>query len=470
MLNNKIFECIYDSGANISCVSLDVVKQLKLNIFNDRNLKFSTINQTHLHLGQINVNLTIGYKTKNVNLIVIENSKYESLIGLDLINKFGLSLNEDYQVFQKFSFNNQIIKEEINSNYSFKTETNINNIINYNESELKENLTQILENKNKSIENLNKNNITIAEKIEINILINKYSKVFSKDKYDLGSVTIEQCKIELTNNIPINLRPYRCSQEDQKIIDNQIQKLLEKNLIRKSLSSYSFPVTLVDKKDEGKKSRLCVDYRKLNSIAIADNYPFPRIDDIIDKLHDCEYFSTLDISSGFWHIKVEPKDIHKTAFVTMNDHYEWLVMPFGYRNSPSVFQRIIRNILKKHNLIAFSDNYLDDILIYSKSFKEHLKHIELILKALIEENIKLKLSKCSFSQKIVKYLGHIISKNKLRPLSDNINAIKDFPTPQTVKNIQQFLGKVNYYHKFIPNAPKLLNPLYQLLQKNSKFI
>jgi len=386
-----------------------------------------------------------------------------------LINKFGLSLNEDYQVFQKLLIDNQIIKEEINSNYSFKTETNIKNI-DYNKNELKVNLTEILDNRNISIKSLNENNSTITEKIEINNLVNKYSEVFSKDKYDLGSVTIEQCKIELTNNIPINLRPYRCSQEDQKLIDNQINKLLEKNLIRKSLSAYSFPITLVDKKDEGKKSRLCIDYRKLNSIAIADNYPFPRLDDIIDKLHDCEYFSTLDISSGFWHIKVEPKDVHKTAFVTMNDHFEWLVMPFGYRNSPSIFQRIIRNILKKHNLITFSDNYLDDILIYSKSFNEHLKHIELVLKALIDENIKLKLSKCSFSQKRVKYLGHIISKNKVRPLSDNINAINDFPTPLTVKNVQQFLGKVNYYHKFIPNVPKLLNPLYQLLHKNSKFI
>jgi transposase InsO family protein len=331
-------------------------------------------------------------------------------------------------------------------------------------------LTELLKNENKVNFDSNQQNLTNNEKSQINKLLNTYSYVFSKDKYDLGSINIENCKIELTNNIPINLRPYRASQEDQKLIDNVLKILLEKNLIRKSLSSYSFPITLVDKKDEGKKSRICIDFRKLNLITIADNYPFPRLDDIIDKLHDCEYYTTLDITSGFWHIKVEPKDIHKTAFVTMNDHYEWLVMPFGFRNSPAVFQRVIRNILKKHNLTLFSDNYLDDILIYSKSFKEHLKHIELVLKALIEENVKLKLSKCSFGEKQVKYLGHCISKNQIKPLSDNIKAIIEFPTPKTVKNIQQFLGKVNFYHKFIPNVPKLLNPLYLLLQKNSKFI
>jgi hypothetical protein len=106
---------------------------------------------------------------------------------------------------------------------------------------------------------------------------------------------------------------------------------------------------------------------------------------------------------------MQPKDIHKTAFVTMFDHFEWLVMHFGYRNSPSIFQRIIRNILKKHKLTSFADNYLDDILIHSKTFKEHLIHIEIVLKSLIIENIKLKLSKWSFSKKSVKYFGHIIS-------------------------------------------------------------
>ncbi len=119
--------------------------------------------------------------------------------------------------------------------------------------------------------------------------------------------------------MPINLRPYRCSQSDQKIIDNQIKILLEKNLIRKSTSSYAFPITLVYKKDEREKSRLCIDFRKLNEISIADNQPFPRIDDMIDKVYDSEYFTTIDISNGFWHVRVYSKDIHKTAFVTMND-------------------------------------------------------------------------------------------------------------------------------------------------------
>jgi hypothetical protein len=374
---------------------------------------------------------------------------------------------ENYKIFQTYEINNELIEEEIASNYSINSQTNFDS----NESnELKINLNDLQTNANIN-SNLKLNEcLNDKQYIILKNILTKYSTVFSRDKFDLGSINIEQCKIELTNNVPINLRPYRCSQSDQKIIDEQIKFLLEKKLIRKSVSPYSFPITLADKKDEGKRTRLCIDFRKLNSIVIPDNFPFPRIEDIIDQLHNCRFFSCLDISSGFWHIKVYPRDIHKLAFVTMNEHYEWLVMPFGFRSSPQIFQRIIHTILKKHNLSNFSVNYLDDILIYSKSFDEHISHIENVLKALITENVKLKLSKCSFAQKSVKYLGHIISENKIIPLNDNLKSIKEYPNPKNVKMVQQFLGKVNYYYKFIPNATKLLNPLYKLLSKDTKFL
>ena len=167
---------------------------------------------------------------------------------------------------------------------------------------------------------------------------------------------------------------------------------------------------------------------------------------------------------------MQPNDIHKTGFITMDNHYKWLVMPYGYKNSPSTFQRIIHIILQKHNLNSFAHNYLDDILIHSKTFDEHLYYIEKVFKAFLYENIKLKLSKCNFADSKVKFFGHIISHNKISPLNDNVIAIKDFPTPNSIKSLQQFLGKVNYYHKYIPSAAKLLNPLYNLLKKNVKFI
>ena len=205
-------------------------------------------------------------------------------------------------------------------------------------------------------------------------------------------------------------------------------------------------------------------------MTIPDKFPFPLFTDIIDQLRDCEYFTTLDITSGFWHVRIVEKDIPKTAFVTQYEHFEWTVLPFGFKNSPQIFQRIIQNILKKHNLFRFARNYLDDILIFTRSYQEHLVHIELVLKAFIKENIKLKLSKCQFAQSSVKYLGHNIAKNKYSPINDNLISLKNIPKPKCLKDLEKFLGKVCYYYKFIPNAFKILKPLYDLKKKDVKFI
>jgi len=144
-------------------------------------------------------------------------------------------------------------------------------------------------------------------------------------------------------------------------------------------------------------------------------------------------------------------------------------MPFGLRNAPAIFQRTVNNILKKHNLTSFCKNYLDDNLIHSENIDIPLEHLKKFFEALFKENIKLKLSKCQFAQNEAVYLGHIITKNKIQPLNDNTKFINDFSAPRKVKTLSRFLGKVNFYHKFISNAPTLLEPLYRLLQKKQEF-
>ena len=366
-------------------------------------------------------------------------------------------MNEQFQIYQ-YTNNN---REEILSNYSKEFNYQINTCNTKNELKCQLNLVE-----HYSEQKFPDNYLSEINESNLNKLINEFIDIFSKDKYDIGRITIEYCEINLTNNIPIHRRPYRCSQKDQDTIDSQIQKLSEKGLIRKSISSYAFPITLADKKDEGKRTRLTMDYRPINEITMPDNFPFPLFADIIDKLRDCEFFTSLDITSGFWHIPMASKDIHKTAFVTMHEHFEWLVMPFGYRNSPQIFQRILQTVLKKHNLFSFARNYLDDILIFSKTFSEHLNHIRLVLNAIKNENIKLKLSKCQFARKSVNYLGHTIIKNHFTPINDNLIAIKNFPKPENIKMLERFLGKLGYYYRFIPNAHKLLAPLYRLKKKN----
>lgn len=140
------------------------------------------------------------------------------------------------------------------------------------------------------------------------------------------------------------------------------------------------------------------------------------------------------------------------------------------KTSPAIFQRILSNILRKYKLTNFTVNYIDDILIFSKSFAEHKQHLIKVLEAIRKEGFRLKLTKCKLASDQVKYLGHIIQNNSIRSLKDNLISIKDFPRPKTQKNIRQFLGKINFYHEYIPNSAIILDPLHNLLRKNVKFV
>jgi putative transposase len=374
--------------------------------------------------------------------------------------------NHNHNHYQDHSFIKQNIHNQNNSN-SFTHQTLG---VDINQTECLKILCNFIKD-TKDEFNIN-NSLNLYHINQIKNIISKVN-VFSRNKYDIGRIDSEYCRIPLIHDNPICQRPYRCGLTDQIKIKQITSELLEKGIIRRSYSPYSAPVTLVGKKDEGEKTRLCIDLRQLNKITIPDNYPFPRIEDIIDKLYNSKYFTTLDITSGFWIVPVHPDDIHKTAFATMDDHFEFLVMPFGFRNAPAIFQRVIYTILRKNNLDRFSHNYIDDILIYSKSLDEHLNHIQLVLNALERQKIKLKLSKCHFAKEEITYLGHSLSYNKIKPKNSNIQAITDFPIPEKVKNVEQFLGKVNYYRKFIPNITAKLSPLYELLtneQRTKKFI
>jgi hypothetical protein len=300
-------------------------------------------------------------------------------------------------------------------------------------------------------------------------LLNKYDSVFAKEKFDIGTVKNFDARIKLTKNRYISRKPYKCSIPDKLEIESQIKKLLKAGLIEESYSPYASPVTLVYKKEEKKKSRLCMDYRELNKLIIPEGYPFPRIDDLIMLVGKCIYFSKLDINSAFWSIPVRAKDKYKTAFVTHHGHWQWTCLPFGLQSAPAIFQRILSTIIRQNNLDTFAINYIDDILIFSKNYDEHIQHIKQILRVLHEQGLKLNANKCSFAKKEVTYLGHTISNNKVQPINDNLIAIKNFPTPKTKKQIRQFLGKVNFYSKYIPRSSIILEPLHNLLRKNVNF-
>lgn len=318
--------------------------------------------------------------------------------------------------------------------------------------------------------NTNMSHLSEQQKSEINRLIEKYKSSFAKDKYDIGTVRDYEARIDLLVDKYCSKRPYKCCIQDKKEIEEQIGKLLQKNLIEESYSPFAAPVTLAFKKEDKRRSRLCIDFRDLNKIVVPQAQPFPLIEDLVIKTRNCKYFSTLDINSAFWSIPLRIEDRKKTGFVTQEGHFQWTCLPYGLKTSPAIFQRILSNILRKHRLTDFTVNYIDDILVFSNSYTEHINHLTQLLEAIKKEGFRLKFTKCTFASSSVKYLGHVIQNNTVRPVTDNLVSIREFPIPKTQKNIRQFLGKINFYREYIPNSSIILEPLHNLLRKNQKFV
>ena len=241
--------------------------------------------------------------------------------------------------------------------------------------------------------------------------------------------------------------------------------MLDANVIRPSTSPYASPIVLVRKKDG--KLRFCVDYRKLNSKTVKDAHALPTIDETLDCLVGAKYFSSLDLKSGYWQVEVKENDKPKTAFTAGPlGFFEWNSMAFGLVNAPATFQRVMQAAMGDLYLNQCL-LYLDDIIIFSKSFNEHIERLKTVFQRLREANLKLKPSKCSFLQKQVKYLGHIVSAEGIRTDPSKIEVLKNWPLPSNVKQVRQFLGFAGFYRRFVKDFSKIARPLHNLLRCDS---
>ena len=267
---------------------------------------------------------------------------------------------------------------------------------------------------------------------------------FAVTDSELSQTELITHKIDTGDNSPFKAPwrpvPYKL----QESIKTFIEDFLNQGIIIPSNSPWNSPVVLVKKKDN--TLRFCVDYRGLNSLTRKDSYPLPNIDAILTSLGGRKFFSSIDLASGYWQIKMSSCSQEKTAFSAAGRHWEWLVMPFGLTTAPATFQRLMNNILGD---LEFVIVYLDDILICSRTWEEHIQHLKFVFERLAQAGLRMKPSKCRFGVKELIFLGHILNADGLRMDEDKTRAISAIPVPNTKKQLQRFLGMTGYYRKFI---------------------
>lgn len=309
--------------------------------------------------------------------------------------------------------------------------------------------------------------LTFHHKTELLNLLNDHRNCFAFDLTELGTSTVGEMRIDLHDNEPVVYRPYRLSINEKEKVRDMISELLENGIIRPSTSSYASPIVVVRKKTG--ELRLCIDYRALNKKTVKENYPMPLIDDQLDVLSGNKYFTTLDLTSGYYQIPIKESDKHKTGFVTPDGHYEFNRMPFGLANAPATFQRIMNQVLgpmRHKEALA----YLDDIIIPSDSIDSGIKKLAAVLDLFSKAGLTLKLSKCTFFSSSVDYLGFEVTSEGIRPGSRKVEAVEHFPVPLNQHNVRQFLGLASFFRRFVPHFSVIAKPLTSLLKKDAKWL
>ncbi|CAF2224972.1 unnamed protein product [Rotaria magnacalcarata] len=301
---------------------------------------------------------------------------------------------------------------------------------------------------------------------KVYLLLHQYYQLFDNSCFK-GIYCSPQHAINTDSHSPLAEHPRRTSFFNKQLIASEVKKMLDNGIISPSHSPWASPVVIVKKRDGS--PRFCIDFRRLNSITRKDVYPLPRIDDVIEKLNGSTIFSKLDLRSGYFQVPLAADERDKTAFITTDGLWQFNRLPQGLKNSPSVFQRLMNQTLGTLRWdICLA--YLDDIVVYSTSFTQHLIDVDKVCQALYQSNFKLNYDKCSFFNQEITFLGHKINMEGYSPTDDNVRAILHFPIPNSSKAANSFLQMVGFYRKFIPGFAQISSPLNKFTRKGFPFI
>ena len=301
-----------------------------------------------------------------------------------------------------------------------------------------------------------------VQRKELAEVITQYREVFP----DVPSKTnLIEHDVDVGDSAPIKQHPYRVSPMKKELLDKEVQYMLKNDIIEESQSNWSSPCILVPKHDGG--FRFCTDFRKVNDKTKSDSFPIPRIADCIDQIGNAKFVSTFDMLKGYWQVPLTQRAREISAFVTPSGLYQYKVMPFGMKYGPATFQRMVNKLVQD---IDGCEGYIDDVIIFSDNWSDHIRQIERFFQIMREAKLTINLMKSEFGKATVKYLGHIVGQGRVRPLDAKIQTIAKFPIPTSRKELARFLGMAGYYRSFCLNFSDIAAPLTNLLSKKVKFV
>ena len=475
-INGFNSKMIFDSGAMSSVISKRLADDYKLPKSDEEvNVVMADGRVEQASLTEL-VTISIFGISVEVKMIILDNNDKPVLIGLDWMSEAGaiIDIGNKSIKFGARSYNFNIDECEDDD------ELNNNEVNQCAVAEIDEDLEEeldlvdhVYENEDKTDNELLEQTLTTIthlnsnEKQALSEVIKEYRCIFADKLSDLREpAKLSKFKIITTDEIPIHKPIYRTDRKTRDIIEVEIQKFLEAGLIRHSTSPYSAPVVPVKKRNDP-QPRTCIDYRGLNAKTIKNGAPIPRQDDIFDDLSESNVFTELDLKAAFHQQEMDEESIAKTAFSTWSGHYEWLRKPMGVVNGTVDQSQQMAILFKGMKFVAV---YVDDLVIHSKTFEEHLIHLRAVFELLRKYMLKINRKKCDWVKAEIKLLGHIISKDGLKMDPEKIKAIQEWKKPSKVVHIQQFMGITGYYRRFIKTYADIAAPLTNLVKKTNKWL
>lgn len=459
MIANVVVNGLLDTGSEVSLMQHSIYKQIEPKpLMNGRPILMSGIGQAPVKsIGSFSATISVNQVNISACFHVIsdKNVAENVIIGRDLMNKFNLIIRNGQVEVESQGQTEILSSDESNDVFSINVESLISNDT---DTDTNNKICQIKDNDtNNNFSHIENENI----KNDLIETISSYVPV-------KASKSCVEMEILLENEKPIFQPPRRLAEKERKFVREQVNEWIEEGIAKESQSSFSSPVVIVKKSDG--TNRLCIDYRKINKVIIKERYPLPIIEDVIEKLYDATYFTTLDLKNGFFHVDVKPCSRKYTSFITPDGQFEFCKVPFGLCNSPSVFQRFINTVFCKLIRSSTIHVYMDDIIIPSKSEDENFLKLRSVIDLARQNGLFFRWEKCTFMKKTISFLGYIISNGSVKPSKEKTLAIKHFPIPKNLRDVQSFLGLAGYFRKFIKNFSLLAKPLSDLTKKDTPFI